>query len=107
LLEAARSSSSAEVKTKRARYEAARTRGDPLAAWREALAGGSADEGRRIFFEKAEVSCLRCHKLHGEGGEVGPDLAGIGSRQTREYLLESLVEPSRQIAKGYGTAVLT
>jgi quinoprotein glucose dehydrogenase len=53
------------------------------------------------------VSCLRCHKVNGEGGEVGPDLTGIGAKQTREYLLEALVEPNRQIAKGYETLVLT
>jgi quinoprotein glucose dehydrogenase len=38
---------------------------------------------------------------------VGPDLAGIGSKQNREYLLESIVDPNKQIAKGYETAVLT
>ena len=53
------------------------------------------------------MSCLRCHKLEGQGGEVGPDLAGIGGKQTREYLLESIVEPSKQIAKGFETVELT
>src|SRR5262249_32294705 len=43
----------------------------------------------------------------GEGGDVGPDLAGIGSKQKRDYLLESIVLPSKQIAKGYETVVLT
>src|SRR5262249_38484258 len=38
---------------------------------------------------------------------VGPDLTGIGSRQKREYLLESIVLPNKQIAKGYETVVLT
>jgi quinoprotein glucose dehydrogenase len=52
------------------------------------------------------VSCVRCHKLHGEGGDVGPDLTGIGARQKREYLLESIVAPNRQIAKGFETVVL-
>src|SRR5262249_21312881 len=80
---------------------------DPLAAYRDALAGGDAEEGQRIFFNKAEVSCLRCHKVKGIGGEVGPDLTGIATRQNREYLLESIVEPNRQIAKGFETVVLT
>src|SRR5262249_12914420 len=55
---------------------------------------------------KTEVACLRCHKAEGRGGLVGPDLAGIAAKQTREYLLESIVDPSRQIAKGYETVVL-
>ena len=53
------------------------------------------------------MSCLRCHKVKGEGGDVGPDLAGIGGKQKRDYLLESIVEPNKQIAQGYETVVLT
>jgi quinoprotein glucose dehydrogenase len=49
---------------------------------------------------------VKCHKINGQGGEVGPDLAGIGKRQNREYLLESIVLPNKQIAKGFETVVL-
>jgi quinoprotein glucose dehydrogenase len=107
LLDAAAAHREGRVAEKLARYEASRAKGDPLAAYREALAGGDAEAGRQIFFGKAEVSCLRCHKVRGEGGEVGPELAGIGGKQTREYLLESIVEPSKQIAKGFETVVVT
>ena len=107
LLEAARTSASTTVKQKLARYESARPKGDHLAAWREALTGGDAEEGRRIFLHRAEVSCLRCHKVGGQGGDVGPDLSGIGARQKRDYLLEAIVDPSRQIAKGFETVILT
>ena len=37
----------------------------------------------------------------------GPDLTGIGGKQKRDYLLESIVEPNKQIAKGFETVVLT
>jgi quinoprotein glucose dehydrogenase len=94
------------LKQQLADYEAAKPKTDHLAKWRETLAGGNGERGKRIFLTKSEVSCLRCHKAGGEGGDVGPDLAGIGSKQTREYLLESLVDPNRQIAKGYETLVL-
>ena len=70
------------------------------------LVGGDAEAGRRIFQSKAEVSCLRCHKIQGVGGEVGPDLSGIGQAE-RDYLLESIVAPNKQIAKGFDTLVLT
>jgi len=106
LLEAAAKRQNPEVKARLAKHEAARSKKDHLAAWRETLAGGDAEAGRRLFLEKSEVSCLRCHKVNGLGGEVGPDLTGIGGKQTREYLLESLVEPTKQIAKGYDTVVL-
>lgn len=52
---------------------------------------------------------MRCHKLEGTGGEVGPALDGIASQmgKDRKYLLEAIVLPSAKIAQGYETAVLT
>jgi quinoprotein glucose dehydrogenase len=107
LLEAAAKFRQSEIKDKLAKYEAARSKMDHLANYRESLVGGDAENGRRIFLYKAEVSCLRCHKVRGEGGEVGPDLTGIGSKQKRDYLLESIVDPNKQIAKGYESVILT
>jgi quinoprotein glucose dehydrogenase len=107
LLEAAARRGTAALKDKLARFEAARAKDDHLANYREALAGGDAESGRRIFFERAEVSCLRCHKVNGTGGDVGPDLSKVGGQQKRDYLLESIVEPNRQIAKGFESVVLT
>jgi quinoprotein glucose dehydrogenase len=71
------------------------------------LAGGNALEGRRIFEERSDLACLRCHVVKGNGGTVGPALDGIGGKQTREYLLESIVEPNKQIAKGYENLLVT
>jgi quinoprotein glucose dehydrogenase len=105
LLEAAGKQSA--LKAKLAKYEASRPKDDHLAAYRESLLGGDAEAGRNLFFAKAEVSCLRCHKVKGEGGDVGPDLTGIGGRQKRDYLLESIVDPNKQIAQGFETVVLT
>jgi quinoprotein glucose dehydrogenase len=107
LLEAAAKHPAEGVRERLARYDAARPKGDHLAAYRESLVGGDAEAGRRIFETRAEVSCVRCHKVNGVGGEVGPDLTGVGTRQNREYLLESIVEPNRQITKGFETIVLT
>jgi quinoprotein glucose dehydrogenase len=95
------------LKAKLAKYEAGRAKGDDVAGYRESLVGGDAEAGRHVFFTKAEVSCLRCHKVKGEGGDVGPDLTGIGGKQTRDYLLESIVDPNKQIAQGFETVVLT
>ena len=71
------------------------------------LYGGDAAAGRKIFFERADVSCMRCHKIKGEGGEVGPDLTGIGTRQPREYIAESIAFPNKQIAKGFESVLVT
>ena len=80
---------------------------DPLAKWNECLEGGDAKAGRAIFTEKAEAACLRCHKVKGEGGDVGPDLGGIGKQKDRAYILQSIVDPSAVIAPGYENVVLT
>jgi quinoprotein glucose dehydrogenase len=106
LLEAAGKHPTKEIKDRLTRYEAAKPKGDELAPYREALVGGNADNGRRIFFYKQETSCLRCHKVSDEGGEVGPVMKGIGTRQKRDYLLESIVDPNKQIAKGYESVLL-
>jgi quinoprotein glucose dehydrogenase len=106
LLEAAEKHPTARIKEQLAAFEAARRKDDPLAKYREALLGGDAERGRNLFLHKSEVYCLRCHKVHGEGGDVGPDLSDVGKRQTREYLLESIVDPNKQIAMGFSTVVV-
>ena len=88
-------------------YEESRPKGDDLAAWRETLYGGDAARGKDIFLNKAAVQCQRCHKLDGEGGEVGPPLNGLAAKQKRDYLLESIVLPNKQIAKGYDSVFIT
>ncbi|MGQ0637012.1 MAG: PVC-type heme-binding CxxCH protein [Planctomycetaceae bacterium] len=86
--------------------DAAPASDDPLATYRVALVGGDAERGRRIFFEKSEVSCVRCHKVNEIGGDVGPDLSKIAAEQKRDYLLESIVLPDKQIAKGFDPVVI-
>jgi quinoprotein glucose dehydrogenase len=71
------------------------------------LVGGNAEAGRRVFVEKTEVACQRCHALNGIGGTVGPALDGIGARQPREYLLDSILTPNKAIAKGYENVTVT
>jgi quinoprotein glucose dehydrogenase len=70
-------------------------------------AGGNANEGRRIFEERSDLACTKCHAVKGQGGTVGPALDGIGGKQTREYLLDSILQPNKQIAKGYENLVVT
>ena len=106
LLEAAAKRSSGDIKDKLAAYEAARPKGDAAAAFHESLAGGDAARGRKIFLERAEVSCVRCHKVAGAGGEVGPDLSKIGAEKQRNYLLQAIVEPNKAIAKGFDSVLL-
>jgi quinoprotein glucose dehydrogenase len=107
LLEAAASRSAAAVKQKLSNYEASKPKDDPLAEFREALYGGNAAEGKKLFFERPEASCVRCHKINGEGGEVGPDLSHVGAQKDRPYLLESVVLPNKDIAQGFESVLVT
>lgn len=106
LLDAAQARGTNGLLARAAEFNASRKPDDPLRDYRETLAGGNAVRGAEIFFGRAEVSCRRCHKIDGNGGDVGPDLSRIGLDKNREYLLESIVDPSRQIAKGFETAIL-
>jgi putative membrane-bound dehydrogenase-like protein len=50
--------------------------------------------------EIAKKTCFVCHKLYGEGAEVGPDLTGVG-RSTLDALLANVIDPNQVIGKGY------
>jgi putative heme-binding domain-containing protein len=75
---------------------------DDLEAWQKAIGnGGDADAGWRVFFRLNGAACARCHTLDGRGGNIGPDLTSIGQRMTRERLLESILQPGKEIAPQY------
>jgi putative heme-binding domain-containing protein len=66
---------------------------------------GDARRGRELFFNEQLTKCSVCHKLDGKGGEAGPDLSAVGGKFDRPHLIESLLEPSRQIVEGFRTTV--
>ena len=72
----------------------------------DALTGGDAVAGRIIFFNKPEASCGKCHRVGAEGGDNGPALDGIASKQSREFILESMVAPNAAVTKGFETVVV-
>ena len=80
---------------------------DPLSRYREVTHGGDADKGKEIVLNNAAVYCVRCHKLSGVGGEVGPELTLIAKEKNRDYLLESIVDPNKAIAKGFESVILS
>ena len=64
------------------------------------LAAGDVKRGENIFYKHA-AACSLCHAAKGQGSAVGPALDGIATRVTAEYIRESLLEPSKVLAKGY------
>jgi mono/diheme cytochrome c family protein len=64
------------------------------------VVAGDAKRGEQLF-HKHPAACVLCHSLKGQGSAVGPALDGIASRSTPAYIRESLLEPSKVIAKGF------
>jgi putative heme-binding domain-containing protein len=92
--ELARADSSIEA-VRRSRIEAITRRYDAHAA--------SATEGARVF----TANCSPCHSARGQGGQVGPQLDGVGHR-TPEDLLAKVLAPNRNVAPSfrYETVIL-
>ncbi len=66
---------------------------------------GDANKGRKLFDETA--GCVLCHAVNGKGGQIGPELTGIGTKYARATLIESVLYPSKQIFDGYRSTVIT
>ncbi len=62
---------------------------------------GDAARGQQLF--KTTATCIKCHKVRGEGKEVGPDLSEIGSKLSREAMFVSILDPSAGISHNYET----
>jgi quinoprotein glucose dehydrogenase len=108
LVEAAAKRSVGAVKSRLETYAKWKLPQDHLTPYREALFGGDAARGRKIFYENPAVACTRCHHLGNDGGgNAGPVLDGLASRVPREHLLESIVFPNQQVTQGFETAMLS
>lgn len=72
---------------------------------RAARERGVAARGAVLFFQPF-LTCTKCHDTQ-SGTLLGPDIAKIGKEGTAEYLIESVLFPSKVIKKGYETIVIT
>ncbi len=105
LIEAASKRTSDAIKSKLASYESSYPE-ESIKGYRSVLFGGNAIEGRKVFFERAEASCNRCHKVNGEGGEVGPEMAGLLNRLDRAAIVESIIKPNEKIAVNFESVLI-
>jgi len=79
---------------------------DLLAGFRDVLQGGDAEAGRKIFVDRPEANCAKCHKVGGQGSDTGPALDGIGTRRSREFILEAILYPNLHVSTNYETVIL-
>ena len=77
-----------------------------MAAWVPSGVPGKRNfkNGRQMF---GAGSCYACHRIGGEGGAVGPDLTSVGGKFGGYDLLESIVDPAKEISDQYGSSFFT
>ncbi|HZO83964.1 MAG TPA: PVC-type heme-binding CxxCH protein, partial [Verrucomicrobiae bacterium] len=57
---------------------------------------GNLENGKQVFTQ----NCAVCHKINGEGREVGPDLTGMGVHGVHE-LLTHILDPNRFVEENF------
>jgi putative heme-binding domain-containing protein len=63
---------------------------------------GDPRAGHKLFFDaQGKAQCVKCHTVGSEGGRIGPALDRIASRRSPEFIMESIVQPSKEIAPEY------
>jgi putative heme-binding domain-containing protein len=67
---------------------------------------GDPRAGARVF-SNPTAACATCHRVGGEGVELGPDLSEIGTKLGKEALYESILDPNAGISFGYEAWQLT
>jgi putative membrane-bound dehydrogenase-like protein len=67
----------------------------------EALSAADTSRGRLTF----EQTCAQCHKIYGEGGDVGPELTG-SDRANLAYVLENVLDPSASVGRDFKVVVV-
>lgn len=58
--------------------------------------------GRQMF---GAATCFACHRFDQEGGAIGPDLTSVAGKFSPRDLLESIIEPSKEISDQYGQTI--
>ena len=62
------------------------------------------ENGRKMF---GAGSCYVCHRFNQQGGAIGPDLTSVAGKFSPRDLLESIVEPNKEISDQYGSMIFT
>lgn len=68
----------------------------------DALKKADPQKGKLLF----QRTCGSCHKMFGEGGNIGPDLTG-SNRTNVNYVLNNVLNPSEEIQDDYKMVVVT
>jgi putative heme-binding domain-containing protein len=67
---------------------------------------GDPRRGQDLFFAESAAACTRCHTIDGSAGRAGPDLFAVGDKFPRRDMIRAVLEPSSEIAIGYGATII-
>lgn len=71
----------------------------------EAKRRGNPKRGALLFY-KSVAACIKCHNTGQDASPLGPDLTKTDKTLSDEYLIESILFPSKKIKKGFETVTL-
>lgn len=77
----------------------------PLTEVMKAALTGNGDvaAGARIYTTQG---CIACHSIDPKAEQKGPYLGAAGAKFTRDYLIESVLDPNKVVAQGFQTSLL-
>ena len=77
----------------------------PEALAKDAREKGEAARGAILFYQQ-RLTCMKCHEFGKETEPLGPDLTKPEKKPTDVFLVESILQPSKEIRKGYEPVVV-
>jgi putative heme-binding domain-containing protein len=72
---------------------------------KEVDAKGDAARGEKIF-RRGDLSCMKCHAVSKAGGNIGPELSGLGGISPTDYIANSILNPNLAIKEQFVTKVI-
>jgi putative heme-binding domain-containing protein len=63
---------------------------------------GDVKAGERLFTAQG---CIACHAIDLKAEQKGPYLGAAGAKFTRDYLIDSILDPNKVVAQGFRTAM--
>lgn len=90
-----------------ARIEAKPTEPDAVKAFAaEVRQSGDFQKGKNLFF-RADLGCVICHAVSGEGGTLGPNLSTLGTAQPIDFIVKAILDPQKEVKEGYNSISVT
>jgi len=68
-----------------------------------AKAAGPVHKGKELM---GQYGCVGCHRIEGEGGEVGPELTRVAASRAPEDILRKIVDPAAWTTPGFQAGIM-